>query len=112
MSVNSSFNSKSGKTVCGIALQGLKTKFKGPAPQAPEGKDDIIDEAMKLYRFNICMKAFSIKGTSDRVLVYLIVYLNHLMTEMAKATNLKSAQDIATKLSISAEIDPGTFGLM
>lgn len=85
MSVNSSFNSKTSKTVCGIALAGLKTKFKGPALQAPEDKPDLIDEALRLYRFNICMKSFSIKGTSDRVLVYLFVYINHIIPEIAKA---------------------------
>lgn len=85
MSVNSSFNSKSGKTICGIAMGGVKTKFKGPSPMMPEDKEDIIDEAMRLYRFNIVMKSFSIKGTSDRTLVYLTVYMNYLLQELAKA---------------------------
>lgn len=85
MSVNSSFNTKSGKTVCGIALAGIKTKFKGPAPVMPEDKEDIIDEALRLYRFNIVMKSFSIKGTADRTLVFLTVYINHLLQELAKA---------------------------
>lgn len=85
MAQNSSFNSKGGKTVCGIGLLGIKSQFKGPAPQAPEDKDDIIDEAIKLYRFNILMKAFSIKGQADRTYTYVTVYISKLLKEMAKA---------------------------
>lgn len=85
MSVNSSFNSKSGKTVCGIAMAGIKTNFKGPAPAMPDDKEDIVDEALRLYRFNIIMKSFSIKGTADRTLVYITVYINYLLQELAKA---------------------------
>ena len=85
MAANSSFNSKTAKTTCGIALAGIKTKFKGPSPPAIEDKDDIIDEAMKLYRFNINMKSFSIQGTADKTLVYLMVYMNHVLQELAKA---------------------------
>lgn len=85
MAQNSSFNSKSGKTVCGIAMNGIKTAFKGPSPQVPADKDDIVDEVIKLYRFNVVMKSFSIKGSSDKTYVYLTVYLSKLLKELTKA---------------------------
>ena len=40
-----------------------------------DGNDDIIDESLKYFKANVLFKNFEFKGTADRVLVYLTLYI-------------------------------------
>jgi actin related protein 2/3 complex, subunit 3 len=64
---------------CGIGICPLKSSLNGPAPKCDNAKEDVVDEAIKFYRVNILMKNFNIEGPADRTLIYLTVYLNHLL---------------------------------
>ena len=49
--------------------------------------DDIIDEAIGLYRANTFFRDFDIKGGADRVLIYLTLYIQECLNKLAKLPN-------------------------
>lgn len=48
-----------------------------------ETKEDPIDEAIKLFRINVLFKNFEIKGTGDKLLIYLTVLIQKIMEIIA-----------------------------
>lgn len=91
---HSSFNDDTAlRVVGGMALLPLKSKVRGPAPPgspadvADETADDIIDEALGLYRANTFFRNFDIKGPADRVLIYLTLYLQECLAKLSKLPN-------------------------
>lgn len=52
-----------------------------------ESQDDIIDEAITLYRANTFFRNFDIKGGADRVLIYLILYIQECLMKLQKMPN-------------------------
>mmetsp|Transcript_34006 Transcript_34006/g.30785 ORF Transcript_34006/g.30785 Transcript_34006/m.30785 type:complete len:172 (+) Transcript_34006:35-550(+) len=97
MSLHSAFNDKVVKPTCGFCQYDFR---KGQAKSDGEA-DDIIDEAIKFYRVNIFFKNYEILGPADRLLIYLIVYINHLIKTVEKDTDgvaaLKKMIEIAKK---------------
>merc|ERR1711916_331718 len=81
------------QNVCNAAVMPLKTKSKGLAPKCEESKEDIIDEAIKYFRANVLFKNYEIQGSADLVLIYLTVFISHLLREM----NRFKTKDDATK---------------
>jgi len=80
---HSSFNDKSDKVVCNMAILPLKTKFKGPAVQAPADQEDIIDEALNFFKANVLFRNYEVKGPADRVLIYLTLYISQCVPKLA-----------------------------
>jgi len=62
----------------------LKTKYKGPAPQAPPDQEDIIDEAISYFKANVLFRNYEVKGPADRVLIYLTLYISSCLTKCEK----------------------------
>lgn len=60
-----------------LAVLPLKTSVRGPAP-SPEDNEaqDIIDEAIALFRANCLFRNYEIYGAADRVLLYLILWIS------------------------------------
>ncbi|KAG4099607.1 ARP2/3 complex 21 kDa subunit [Neocallimastix lanati (nom. inval.)] len=86
---NSSFNSDDLRCIGNMALLPIKSKYKGPAPiETNTQVEDIIDEAINLYRANCLFKNFEFKGTADRVLVYLIVYISECLSKLSQKSPL------------------------
>lgn len=84
---HSSFNesAQNSKKICNAAVLPLKTTTsKGIAPAAKKDEDDIIDEAIRLFRANTFYKSFEIEGGADMVLIYLTVFISHLLREMVR----------------------------
>ncbi|KAL1923500.1 uncharacterized protein VTP21DRAFT_8480 [Calcarisporiella thermophila] len=62
----------------------IKTKVRGPAPPPSDPTaDDIIDEALDLFRANCFFRNFEIKGQADRVLIYLILFISECLNKLA-----------------------------
>lgn len=59
------------------------SKFKGPAPVAPADKEDIIDEALRLFKPNIMFRTFEMRGYADRLFVYITLYINACLVKCA-----------------------------
>ncbi|KAI8898006.1 actin-related protein 2/3 complex subunit 3 [Globomyces pollinis-pini] len=66
----------------------FKSKQRGlaPAPVDPT-QDDIIDEAIALFKANTFFRNFEIKGGADRLLIYLTLYILECLGKLSKLPN-------------------------
>eukprot|EP00250_Pteridium_aquilinum_P034150 c7143_g1_i1 orf=226-750(+) len=77
MVYHSSFvNTEGIQHACGCPLLPLKSHIRGPAPAADPEKVDIIDEAIAFFRANVFFRKFDVKGSADKLLIYLTLYVN------------------------------------
>ncbi|KAI8594121.1 actin-related protein 2/3 complex subunit 3 [Geranomyces variabilis] len=82
---HSSFNDGQYRNLGNIALLPLKTKIRGPAPSAVDADtDDIVDEAIGLFRANCFFRNFEIKGGGDRALIYLLLFMQECLQKLQK----------------------------
>ncbi|CAG8552711.1 5750_t:CDS:2 [Funneliformis caledonium] len=104
---HSQFNDRTEfRTVGNMALLPIKTKLRGPpslAP-APPAEDDVIDEALDLFRANCLFRNFEIKGSADRVLIYLILFISDCLSCLSKAGK-NTSQKEAVKILNSRALD-------
>lgn len=61
----------------------IKTNVSGPAPLLTIDQTDIIDEAIEFFRLNVHMKNFQIHNREDKALLYLSVYIGHILKMVA-----------------------------
>mmetsp|Transcript_28111 Transcript_28111/g.83948 ORF Transcript_28111/g.83948 Transcript_28111/m.83948 type:complete len:175 (-) Transcript_28111:60-584(-) len=91
---HSKFNGPHVPSVCGCALLAVNTCYRGPAPPPPEGDagfEDIVDEAIKGFRWNILFRNFEVLGDADRVLVYLTLWIQKCLTVASQANGFADA---------------------
>jgi actin related protein 2/3 complex subunit 3 len=55
-------------------------------------EEDIIDEAIDLYRANVMFRSFEVESNADRVLCYLTVYIGELIRAAKPLTNKEEAR--------------------
>jgi len=103
---HSNFNGNEQKVVANMAILPLKTKFKGPATQAPPDQEDIIDEALNFFKANVLFRNYEVKGASDRVLVYLTLYISSALTKCEKQSK-SNAERALYQLAIENFSLPG-----
>ncbi|KAG2185993.1 hypothetical protein INT43_002431 [Umbelopsis isabellina] len=101
------------------------TKFKPPTPAghttipytrhhaADPNEEDIIDEALNLFRANCLFRNFEIKGHADRVLIYLILFISECLGKLSKSPTPGEAVKQLSTLAVSNFAIPGdaTFPL-
>jgi actin related protein 2/3 complex subunit 3 len=80
--VHSKFNQTQARVIGSIPLLPLKTKYKGPAPQAQPNEEDIIDETLTTFKANILFRNFEVKGNADRLLIYLTLYASQCLRKI------------------------------
>ncbi|CAI2167423.1 18015_t:CDS:2 [Funneliformis geosporum] len=104
---HSLFNDRTEFRVVGnMALLPIKTKLRGPpslAP-APPTENDVIDEALDLFRANCLFRNFEIQGNADRVLIYLILFISDCLSCLGKAGK-NTSQKEAIKILNSRALD-------
>ena len=76
---HSQFNQTEAKIVGNLPLLNIK-----PKNSPPEAEDDVIDEAITLFKANTFFRNFDIKGGGDRVLIYLTLYIQDCLSKLAK----------------------------
>jgi actin related protein 2/3 complex subunit 3 len=82
---HSQYNDTQAQIVCGCAMLPIRTKVKGNAPLLPsDQKEDIIDEAIKLFKANVLFRNYEIKGPADRVLIYLTFFIHQCLLRLEK----------------------------
>ncbi|KAG0045303.1 subunit of the Arp2/3 complex [Gryganskiella cystojenkinii] len=111
---HSSFNELTDlRSVGGMALLPIKTRVRGPAPLADASAEDIVDEALNLFRANVLFRNFEIKGDADRVLIYLILYITECLGKLTRNPSLREAEKILGTLALGNFAIPGdaTFPL-
>ncbi|KAJ1336357.1 hypothetical protein BSLG_007141 [Batrachochytrium salamandrivorans] len=78
-----------------MSLLPFKTKNRGPAPPPVDPTaDDVIDEAISLYRANSFFRNFEIKGGADRVLIYVMLYIQECLGKLTKLPGLVEGQKV------------------
>ncbi|KAI8889816.1 ARP2/3 complex 21 kDa subunit [Backusella circina FSU 941] len=99
---HSQFNDGTYQSVGNMFLLPVKTKFRGNAPSADPNSDDIIDEALDLFRANCLFRNFEIKGNGDRVLIYLILFISQCLGSINKNTPKGDASKTLNTLAVSS----------
>ena len=94
-----------------MALLPLNTRFKGPAPQGVvDGDSDIIDEALYFFKANVFFKSYEVKGPSDRVLIYLTLYISECLKKLQKCRSRDDGRRTLASLAVSSFDIPGDPG--
>ncbi|KAH8923690.1 ARP2/3 complex, 21 kDa p21-Arc subunit [Atractiella rhizophila] len=89
-----------------MSMLPLRTKIRGPAPPLASPSDqDIVDEAIELFRINALFRNFEIKGGADRVLIYLIMFISDCLTKIASPPAKGWSANEATKQLTSYAVD-------
>ncbi|EGF80042.1 hypothetical protein BATDEDRAFT_89245 [Batrachochytrium dendrobatidis JAM81] len=106
---HSSFNDdQTVRTIGNMSMLPFKTKSRGPAlPPANPDADDIIDEAISLYRANNFFRNFEIKGGADRVLIYIMLYIQECLGKLSKLPNLIEGQKVLATHAVQNFAIPG-----
>ena len=104
---HSSFGS--GKERLGnLALLPIKTTSRGPAACLPASDEaDIIDEALYYFKANVFFRTYEIKSESDRVLIYLTLYITECLKKLQKCSNKNQGLQEMYSLAIARFDIPG-----
>ncbi|KAL3080304.1 hypothetical protein niasHS_012409 [Heterodera schachtii] len=92
------------KFTSGVSLVGnmavlpIKTGVRGPAPRIDDtSEEDVIDEALTLFKANVFFRNFEIKGPADRTLIYLFLYITECLKKLQKSPRkLQAGKDLLT----------------
>ena len=95
---HSQFNSTEAKLVGNIPILPLK--------QSPN-EEDIVDEAISLFKANTFFRNFDIKGGGDRLLIYLILYIQDCLLKLSKMPTRIEGDKMLATLAVSAFPLPG-----
>ncbi|RWS25116.1 actin-related protein 2/3 complex subunit 3-like protein [Leptotrombidium deliense] len=101
-----------GQAVGNTALLTFKTKFRGPINNVNkndlvDGDVDIIDEALMYFKANVFFKQFEIQSDSDRVMIYLTLYISECLKKLIKCTSKEQATQEMYALAIKRFDIPG-----
>jgi actin related protein 2/3 complex, subunit 3 len=117
---HSSFNSSEGLSeISGFPILSLKTRgtsagqlTRGPATliEGSNEEDDIIDEALKLFRPNVMFRNFEINGGGDKILVYLLLFTHQCLKRIEKKPIKAEAVKELMQLAQGAHFIPGDSG--
>ncbi|EMG45739.1 ARC18 Actin-related protein 2/3 complex subunit 3 [Candida maltosa Xu316] len=97
------------RTIGNLSLLPFHTKFRGPV-YPPQQDYDIVEETLDLFRANSFFKNFEIKGNSDRLLIYGILFVSDCLSKLNKTTNSREAVRVLTNLSLDNFSLPGDIG--
>lgn len=113
---HSAFNdSKQYNTVGNMALLPIRTRIRGPAPSPEDSAEpDIIDESLSLFRANSLFRNFEIKGSADRTMIYLILFISDCLSRIgspqAKNWSIGEATKQLATLALENFSLPGDAG--
>ncbi|KAI9202934.1 actin-related protein 2/3 complex subunit 3 [Polychytrium aggregatum] len=107
---HSSISDADARVLGSIPLLPIKTRVRGNAPPAAPNADDIIDEALDLYRANSFYRNFEIRGGSDRVLIYLILYIQECLLKLSKLPGQSEANTLLQTHAVQSFPVPGEAG--
>jgi len=97
------------RVVGNMACLPLKTQVRGPAAKEC-GETDIIDEALHYFKANVFFRNYEVKNESDRLLIYLTLYITECLKKLQKCSNRNQAQNEMYTLAISKFDIPGEPG--
>ncbi|KAG6821515.1 hypothetical protein H0H93_000024 [Arthromyces matolae] len=98
------------RQVGNLAILPIRTRIRGPAPQADPSQTDIIDETLDLFRANSLFRNFEIKGPADRTLIILILFVSDCLAKLGSGRTVPTqieAQKLLNTLSVDTFPVPG-----
>ena len=101
---HSSFNSAGGDLALGIPLLPLNAARTTTDVTSTEGQD-IVDEAIRLFRANVLFKNYKIEGPADRLIVFLTVFIQKCLQEMQRFPQKERAEQVV-QLIVNDGVDP------
>ncbi|CAA7260061.1 unnamed protein product [Cyclocybe aegerita] len=102
---HSSFNEEPDvRQVGNMAILPIRTRIRGPAPLADPQQADIVDETLDLFRANSLFRNFEIKGSADRTLIVLILFISDCLAKLGSARTV-ATQIEASKLLNTLSVD-------
>ncbi|KAK9711338.1 subunit of the Arp2/3 complex [Basidiobolus ranarum] len=105
---HSNLNESEFRSLGNMAMLPIRTKFRGPAPSlADPNSEDIVEEALNLFRANSFFRNFEIKGNADRVLIYLILYISDCLGKLTNQPSKLEANKILQTSALSHFALPG-----
>ena len=109
---HSSFGSGS-ERIGNLALLPIKTTTRGPAAcLPPSSEQDIIDEALYYFKANVFFRTYEIKSESDRVLIYLTLYITECLKKLQKCSSKNQGLQEIYSLAIARFDIPGDMTLL
>jgi len=72
--------------------------------------EDIVDEAIKLFRANVFFKHFDLKSPADRILVYLTFYINLALKRLEGCRTVTEGTYAIKNLNLEHVHVPGESG--
>ena len=73
-------------------------------------EDDIIDEVLGFFKANVLFKHFEVKGSADRVLIYLTLYITQCLQKLEKCPNATEGLKALTAMAHESFRIPGDAG--
>lgn len=99
-----------GQIVGNTAVLPFKTQFRGPASVQSSSENDIIDEALYYFKANVFFRTYEIKSESDRLLIYITLYITECLKKLQRCPNKHQATNEMYSLAISRFDIPGDVG--
>ncbi|KAF7263082.1 actin-related protein 2/3 complex subunit 3-like [Rhynchophorus ferrugineus] len=98
------------QVVGNMAILPFRTNFRGPAPPYLSSDQDIIDETLYYFKANVFFRTYEIKSESDRLLIYITLYITECLKKLQRCSNKNQAQNEMYTLAISRFDIPGDAG--
>ena len=97
------------RVVGNMACLPLKTQVRGPAAKE-FGETDILDETLQYFKANVFFRNYEVKNESDRLLIYLTLYITECLKKLQKCATRNQAEKEMYTLAISKFDIPGEPG--
>ncbi|KAG8469103.1 hypothetical protein KFE25_007621 [Diacronema lutheri] len=108
MAFHSQFKDEDAATIaCGCAVLPIRTTCRGPAPSLTAGKEDIIDEVLFFFKANVLFRNFEVRGSADRLLVYLTLYVTECLKRVEAAPSKADAVRALNNMALESFAIPG-----
>lgn len=100
------------KTKCRGPIQSLlKSDVAGKSEETTGSSDvDIIEEALAYFKANVFFKTYEIQSDSDRVLIYVTLYITECLKKLQRCTSREQGLQEMYSLAISRFDIPGDPG--
>jgi len=90
-----------------IGLLALRGDQKGPGPRADPNSEDVIDEAIRYFKANVFFKSFKPENDSDRLLIYVTLWIQECLKTLQKCTSKDQAWKELYARSVQEHPMPG-----
>merc|ERR1711953_974890 len=109
---HSAISTQGVKRLGNVAVLPIKCSVRGPGTCLPKDSPqaDVIDEALYYFKANVFFRTYEIKSESDRVLIYLTLYITECLKKLQKCSSKSQGLQEMYSLAIARFDIPGDPG--